>query len=437
TRLESEQQLLGEIQAGQGQAQEEASDARQQVAELQSEIAAREVVLDRIEGQLGDTGQALERSQAVLEQARSEELAAQSNIERMADQVETMSGELAQMDRRREAQQANPQGTLTRRVGALVGRLGEQGSRLVGMASGRLFNLQVGCYGKLPIETEFIKHRADQPELALLDRWFQEGIWSASQRVGQQWDQTFDAQPPVRIFYQPPTTSRLLIGALRASADRVGRRYPFLICTTLEARAPGPARDVPGYFEAFLDEALETATDGWQEAALPGLRQRVEELGFSLQAGELTQQVNQHLSGKTAGELFADQTLAPRVLQNLLALEPGKQPELALRFPPTHCAADLAFWLGLTGRLLGRAMPTLMLWHYPGGPTDAVLTCHYGALVPEDYLALFWPQYRSDRVLDLAAASPDDQLRQDRIASLMTSPLDELIVQLHRLHTQG
>ena len=36
-----------------------------------------------------------------------------------------------------------------------------------------------GCYGKLPIFADFIRHNYRTPEVEQLDQWFQEGIYFA------------------------------------------------------------------------------------------------------------------------------------------------------------------------------------------------------------------------------------------------------------------
>ena len=86
-----------------------------------------------------------------------------------------------------------------------------------------------GCYGKLPIFADFIRHNYRTPEVEQLDQWFQEGIYFARQSIGGRWEAGYDKGPSFRFLFRPSGSARFLIGAGTPGSDKVGRRYPFAI----------------------------------------------------------------------------------------------------------------------------------------------------------------------------------------------------------------
>jgi type VI secretion system protein ImpM len=87
----------------------------------------------------------------------------------------------------------------------------------------------VGCFGKLPLHAEFIKHRTAQPNIAKLDQWYQEAYQHLHRQYGQNAKNIF-LQMPSYSFITLDASQPLMIGTVMASQDQSGRAYPFVIC---------------------------------------------------------------------------------------------------------------------------------------------------------------------------------------------------------------
>lgn len=236
---------------------------------------------------------------------------------------------------------------------------------------------QVGCFGKLPVQCEFIKHNIAHREAQALDQWVQGGVSLAARHggagtPGQAWIRhgifggTWEEAP--------------VVFSIRPSADRSGRQYPFVVFQVLGAREreiwPGAlALHAEGFLEAAVhllsqpwsNEPLRTVL-GWVDridagprrpaAGLPselGAQEFLDGLYFGLsQAARLS-----HLN--RAVELFrqVERRTAPRV-------------GWGLRLPLEQAAParSIQWWLRLAERIIGRGRwRPCFLWQ-PGTPTD-------------------------------------------------------------------
>jgi type VI secretion system ImpM family protein len=120
-----------------------------------------------------------------------------------------------------------------------------------------------GCYGKLPIFADFIRHNYRTPEVEQLDQWFQEGIYFARQSLGGRWEAGYDKGPSFRFLFRPSGSAKFLIGAGAPGADKVGRRYPFAVFMHGDCFPESTSRCCRGLPPA-LDAAQELASGGWK-----------------------------------------------------------------------------------------------------------------------------------------------------------------------------
>ena len=289
-----------------------------------------------------------------------------------------------------------------------------------------------GCYGKLPIFADFIRHNYRTPEVEQLDQWFQEGIYFARQSIGGRWEAGYDKGPSFRFLFRPSGSARFLIGAGSPGTDKVGRRYPFAVflhgdCFPFER----DAALLPVVFRSFLDPAHDLVAGGWKGGDVAQLTAKIDKLP-AVDASA----INGH---RSAQEAFLKRERASAfwtgvfgtpahpgratILQNLqeavriLRATPVGRPSLGLKFPlPAQggseaASAAAAFWMDLAFRLVGwRSVPSLAFWHTGGGDAAPHLILFFTGTSPKNFPSLILPEYDSETLWDLSrggAAAPD------------------------------
>jgi type VI secretion system protein ImpM len=273
--------------------------------------------------------------------------------------------------------------------------------------------LSAGCFGKLPIHGDFIRHNVGS-EVDRLDEWIQGGIVSSRTAMGGAWDGSFDGTPPHRFLYQAPG-GRVVAGVITSSVDRPGRRYPFLVFTTLEPKTLGSEiTALPAILSSFFLRAQEEAQTGWQGLDLKSFLVRIDSLALPADFEEAKQSIITFVAGQTTkafwnGLFGSDQD--PRkymLVHNLVeTLHGGTVPRYALRFPRVTGDAEVSFWLELCRRLARRAsLPTLSLWGKGRESAESGLTLVFDELKVNYFAPFWWPERKNNLLFPLADTSP-------------------------------
>jgi len=286
--------------------------------------------------------------------------------------------------------------------------------------------LNAGCFGKLPIHGDFIRHNVG-PEVDKLDEWIQSGIVTSRTALGAGWDAAFDAIPPQRFLYQP-AGGRIVAGVIASSIDKPGRRYPFMVFTILDPKALGSDTTaltaLPAILSSFLARSEAEARTGWQGQDLKSFMVRIDSLAIPADFEESKQSIVKFVAGQT-NQVFWNGLFGsdadPRkymLIHNLVeTLRPGSVPKYALRFPRVTGEAEVSFWQELCRRLARRdALPTLSLWGQPREGTPPGMTVVFDALKANYYSACFWPERKSELLFPLAEtpAATDARVQQAR-----------------------
>lgn len=100
---------------------------------------------------------------------------------------------------------------------------------------------RIGYIGKIPTRSDFIKAAQDSPLMEVLDNWMAQ-VMSALP-ADARWKINYDALAPVSFAFVGPRRKHAIAGHLVASADKSGRRFPFLMMRTLDVT--DPAQFVP------------------------------------------------------------------------------------------------------------------------------------------------------------------------------------------------
>jgi type VI secretion system ImpM family protein len=125
----------------------------------------------------------------------------------------------------------------------------------------------VGCYGKLPLDREFLRLNATAPEVEAVDRWVQAGMAAAHSRL--------DGTPEGAgrgvyggwrggDFLIPPQErgQRYCLGHIHPSQDSAGRRFPCTLFLLASGRQAEPAYLAPLRYHAYLEAAAQVVQLG-------------------------------------------------------------------------------------------------------------------------------------------------------------------------------
>lgn len=290
--------------------------------------------------------------------------------------------------------------------------------------------LSVGCFGKLPIHGDFIRHNVG-PEVDRLDEWIQGGIVASRTAMGSAWDASFDGTAPQRFLYQA-AGGRVVAGMIAASIDKPGRRYPFLVFTILDPKTlGGEITALPMVLRSFFTMAQQEATTGWQGLDLKSFMVRIDSLALPTDFEEGKQSIVKFVAGHTNQALWNDlfgSDQDPRkymLIHNLVeTLKGGTVPRYALRFPRVTADADVSFWLELCRKLSRRpSLPTLTLWGKGREGAEPGLTVVFDDLKVNYFTPFWWPEKKNNLLFPLADSSsgPDPRLQQakDRYAPIL------------------
>jgi type VI secretion system protein ImpM len=304
--------------------------------------------------------------------------------------------------------------------------------------------LSAGCFGKVPIHGDFIRHNVG-PEVDRFDEWLQTGIVSSRTSLGATWDASFDATPPQRFLYQVGG-GRVLAGVMSSSIDKAGRRYPFLVFTLIDPKTMGgEITALPAVLSSFFTRAEAETKTGWQGLDLKSFLVRIDSLALPSDFEEAKQSIIKFVAGHTNqgfwNELFgSDQD--PRkymLVHNLIeTLKGGTVPRYALRFPRVTGEPEVAFWLELCRKLTKRpALPTLCMWGKGRDNGEAGLTLLFDDLKANYYAPLWWPEKKNNLLFPLAdsTSAADSRLPQakQKYAPILDDPAMRLSTLMVRL----
>ena len=130
-------------------------------------------------------------------------------------------------------------------------------------------------FGKLPSLGDFVSRGLDQSMRDRIDRWLSQEMETARAKLGDNFNGQFDAAP-VWNFVDCDDDGRWAGGALCASQDKAGRRFPLIMAapasdaTTAAALSAGCLSAMcQAFTESWDADGLATATimpeeTGWQ-----------------------------------------------------------------------------------------------------------------------------------------------------------------------------
>ena len=134
---------------------------------------------------------------------------------------------------------------------------------------------EVGFYGKLPSNGDFLRRRVSDAFVGVWDGWLQECIAASRAALGDRWLDIYLTSPVWRFCCASGACgSAPVIGLMAPSVDRVGRYFPLTLVAELPANATllSAARDAEPFFENAERLVIETLAadaidvDGFESA---------------------------------------------------------------------------------------------------------------------------------------------------------------------------
>jgi type VI secretion system protein ImpM len=135
----------------------------------------------------------------------------------------------------------------------------------------------VGCFGKMPIHGDFIRHNVQCGEAVAFENWVQEGVSLVTRKHPGAWPEVYRNFPPLNFVLVGEEQERTLAGSLVPSQDRSGRPYPFSVLLASDDRMLRELPPlVPHIYQSFFQETAEICTAKWHHEPLTRLTGRVD-----------------------------------------------------------------------------------------------------------------------------------------------------------------
>lgn len=315
-------------------------------------------------------------------------------------------------------------------------------------------------FGKLPSHSDFLRGGASDPPMVRLIDWLEQGLQLLHRGGASAELPGWRANHELGFFFAD--AGGVTTGLLAPSSDRVGRKYPFLLCLPAGAAdlssLPGAARGLlHACAHAVRASRAETADAG---ARADAIEEVLRTLPCELDEPGSQERVARYLAETHTDRFFREETGLGELRRRSLLLLDLKDalskypPRYALRIPASGQPEALAFWIRLvTAWSPRRRPPILCTWSLEetlGGRSPATqdearapgrgsLCMVFDELAPRYFEAVLDPCGGADAIFDLGYAAPPQSARQADADALFETTLrswaslDGLLATLIRL----
>lgn len=143
----------------------------------------------------------------------------------------------------------------------------------------RSLSERAGCFGKLPIHGDFIRHNVLGADMAAFETWVREGVNLITRKHPGAWPEVYRSFPPVNFILAGRPQERTLAGVLSAGRDRSGRPYPFAVLVATEDHLVEDLQAlVPHIYRNYLAEATAICQARWTQEPLSLLTGRIDRI---------------------------------------------------------------------------------------------------------------------------------------------------------------
>ena len=100
--------------------------------------------------------------------------------------------------------------------------------------------MEIGVFGKLPDQRDYIQHGMDASLMSLMDPWIQQCLQRSQEQLADAWLSAYLSAPIWRFWLGSSIIGKTVIGALMPSVDGVGRYFPLMLTAVSEAPLDAP-----------------------------------------------------------------------------------------------------------------------------------------------------------------------------------------------------
>lgn len=282
----------------------------------------------------------------------------------------------------------------------------------------------VGCFGKMPIHGDFIRHNVQCGETVAFENWVQEGVSLVTRKHPGTWPEVYRNFPPLNFVLMGEEQERTLAGTLVASQDRSGRPYPFSVLLASDDQMLRELQPlVPHIFRNFFLDTADIVTAKWKHEPLTRLTSRVDGISrrdTGLTRRQLLDSQNEPLRQMTLVEFWqkafgANEAPTPEqlfgtlidTLKTVIRRGPSRI-SWGLRLPLPESGEPrllVIFWLQLIDAMLGGNWRAHYFWNGAGAQHPARLTVFFRPLPGSFLLQLLNPGIDDGSIFDLARES--------------------------------
>lgn len=221
------------------------------------------------------------------------------------------------------------------------------------------------CFGKVPTHGDFVRDRSESDLVRAFDAWLQQGLYALKTRNSERYA-SYDRSLPLTFCFRSEPGTRVLIGAMQPSRDRVGRRYPFVVAREISLRDSARTSLLPVVEGRFLASAQQLAVQaGGGTIEYRDLTSLLSEIPTAPDAGS-DAAYDRYLRETTFSSVvkhtwgYFEDSRKYLVFKNLMDAQEAhgsQRPASALRLPigsgEGSEAHEAAFWLDVCDRLYG------------------------------------------------------------------------------------
>jgi type VI secretion system protein ImpM len=306
----------------------------------------------------------------------------------------------------------------------MFGFLNKETSPVATVNSGDL----VGCFGKMPVHADFIKHNISSREVVALDSWVQDGVVLMNRKYGDDWTNKLAATPRYRFVWVGNEQDRSLAGVIAPGVDKSGRGYPFVAFSSMDhALFKDRQAAVPLARAGFCDALFDMTGQNWDGANLSVLTSTLDVAGQAcgeVDKNDLTDLEMSLLGGITMKEFWdeilpeADVTTRAtfvRTLVSALHTVSRRTPQRVhwgVRLPlpgKTEQTAHVVFWIQLCESILnGRPWHGQYFWNQQENGVPPRLTVFFRPVPASYFSTLIEPQKNDGSVFDVIHEMAND-----------------------------
>jgi type VI secretion system ImpM family protein len=163
------------------------------------------------------------------------------------------------------------------------------------------FSFSTGYFGKLPHYADFVKFNSGGPEILAFDKWIQEGMVLAKQKLKNDWKNNYSNLPSYNFFYPFTGTQNVLLGLLYPGKDKTGREFPFFVfcIVSRDLLWNVPVYLIPLFFREFFGTAKQLLQKALYEDNLQEINSELNNISLRTDSFKIIENVYQKFISET------------------------------------------------------------------------------------------------------------------------------------------